>query len=257
LRQAQTIQASLLPRRLPDLEGFEFAARTLPADEVGGDVYDLQWVEEGVLGIMLADASGHGLPAALQARDVVIGLRMGQAENHKITATVSQLNNVIHRSGLASRFISRFYGELEESGNFAYVNGGHCPPLLLTPAGEVFELKTCGPVLGPVADAVYRRGYLTMRPGEVLLMFTDGITERLQAGSESEEFGREGLIAVVRDAMDRDAQGIAETIVDTVRRFGGAKPFGDDVSVVVLKRLPADDHPPAEDLTQLAVETRR
>jgi hypothetical protein len=257
MRQAKAIQQSLLPARLPEVPGFDLAAVSIPADEVGGDVYDLQWVEEGVLGIMLADASGHGLPAALQARDVVIGLRMGQAENHKITATVSQLNNVIHRSGLASRFISLFYGELEESGNFAYVNGGHCPPLLLTPAGEVFELKTCGPVLGPVADAVYRRGYLTMRPGEVLLMFTDGITERLQAGSESEEFGREGLIAVVRDAMDRDAQGIAETIVDTVRRFGGAKPFGDDVSVVVLKRLPADDHPPAEDLTQLAVETRR
>ena len=82
---------------------------------------------------MLADASGHGLPAALQARDVVIGMRMGQAEDEKITATVSRLNRVIHRSGLASRFISLFYGELEETGNMAYVNGGHCPPLLLHP----------------------------------------------------------------------------------------------------------------------------
>ena len=90
LRQAQAIQQSLLPRRLPELAGFDLAAVTIPADEVGGDVYDVQRVEAGVLGLMLADASGHGLPAALQARDVVIGLRMGQAQNQKITATVSQ-----------------------------------------------------------------------------------------------------------------------------------------------------------------------
>ncbi len=259
MRQAKAIQQSLLPRRLPEVPGFDLGAISLPADEVGGDVYDMQWVEQGVLGIMLADASGHGLPAALQARDVVTGLRMGQAENHKITATVAQLNNVIHRSGLASRFISMFYGELEESGNFTYVNGGHCPPLLLTPAGEVFELKTSGPVLGPLPDAVYRRGYLTMRPGEVLVMFTDGVTERSApgAGGGEQEFGREGLIGAAGSLLDQSAQDIAAGVIERVRAFGGGRPFADDVSLVVLKRLPEADHPPAEDLTQLPVETRR
>ncbi len=87
MRQAKAIQQSLLPRRLPAVPGYGLAAISIPADEVGGDVYDTQWVEPGVLGIMLADASGHGLPAALQARDVVTGLRMGQAENRKIAAT--------------------------------------------------------------------------------------------------------------------------------------------------------------------------
>jgi len=260
MRQAKVIQQSLLPQRLPAVPGYGLAAVSIPADEVGGDVYDTQWVEPGVLGIMLADASGHGLPAALQARDVVTGLRMGQAENRKIAATVAQLNNVINRSGLTSRFISLFYAELEESGNLTYVNGGHLPPLLLTPAGEVFELKTSGPVLGPVPEAQYRRGYLTLRPGEVLVLFTDGVTERLRAGSEDaapEEFGREGIVQAVRATMDRDAEGIAGEIIERVRRFGGGRPFGDDVSVVVIKRLQAADHPPAEDLTQLSVETRR
>lgn len=260
LRQARAIQQSLLPRRLPEVPGYDLAAVTIAADEVGGDVYDMQWVEAGVLGIMLADASGHGLPAALQARDVVTGLRMGQAQNQKITATVSQLNGVIHRSGLSSRFISMFYGELEESGNFAYVNGGHCPPLLITPAGEVFELKTCGPVLGPLPDAVYRRGYLTLRPGEVLVLFTDGVTERLPAGTavdDPDEFGREGIIQAVSATIDRPAEAIAAEILERVRRFGGGRPFVDDVSLVVVKRLAAGDHPPAEDLTQISVETRR
>jgi len=260
MRRARTIQLSLLPRRLPQLEGFDMAAESVPADEVGGDVYDLQLVEEGVLGVLMADASGHGLPAALQARDVIIGMRMGQAEHHKISATVTRLNRVIHRSTLASRFISLFYAELEASGNMAYVNGGHCPPLLLTPAGDVFELKTCGPVLGPLPDADYRRGYLTLRPGEVLVLFTDGVTERLGPASTDEhpdEFGREGLIATVRQAAERPAAEIAARVIEAVRAHGDGSPLDDDVSVLVIKRLVSEDYPPAEELTRLAPESRR
>jgi serine phosphatase RsbU (regulator of sigma subunit) len=262
MKQAQAIQHSLLPRQLPKLEGFEIAALSHPAEEVGGDVYDVQRVEEGVLGLMLADASGHGLPAALQARDVVIGMRMGQAEGEKITATISRLNRVIHRSGLTSRFISLFYAELEESGNLAYVNGGHCPPLLVSNEGEVFELKTCGPVLGPLPDAVYRRGYTTLKPGEVLVMFTDGVTEREDVSSKVNEddiveLGREGLIKTIQDCHEKSAGAIAERIIERVREFGNGRPFEDDVSVMVVKRLEADNYPPAEDLTLVTSATRR
>jgi sigma-B regulation protein RsbU (phosphoserine phosphatase) len=262
MKQAQAIQHSLLPRSLPQLEGYDIAAVSLPASEVGGDVYDVQEVESGVLGLMLADASGHGLPAALQARDVVIGLRMGQAENEKITATVSRLNRVIHHSGLASRFISLFYGELEATGNLAYVNGGHCPPLLFANDDEVFELKVCGPVLGPLPDAVYRRGYITLKPGELLVLFTDGVTERedpRQSTGEDHivEFGREGLIQAVREVRDRPAEVIACSIVGKVRDFGDDRPFKDDVSVMVVRRLPAESYPPEEDLTPVSTGTSR
>ena len=261
MRQASIIQQSLLPEHLPQLPGFELGAVSIPAEVVGGDVYDIQQVEEGVLGIMLADASGHGLPAALQARDVVIGLRMGQAEHHKISDTVARLNEVIHRSSLASRFISLFYAELEESGNMAYVNGGHCPPLMISPGGDVFELKTCGPVLGPLPGAQYRRGYLTLRPGEVLVMFTDGVTECSGPNATEDDpdhFGREGLIRAVQAVLDQPADEIAAALLERVRAWGQERPFADDVSVVVVKRLmDAGDSPPAEDLTRLSPETRR
>lgn len=262
MKQAQAIQASLLPARLPVLEGFEFAALSHPADEVGGDVYDVQRVEEGVLSVMLADASGHGLPAALQARDVVIGMRMGQAENEKITATVKRMNRVIHEGGLASRFISMFYGELEDSGNFVYVNGGHCPPLLLTPSGEVFELKTGGPVLGPLPDAVYRRNYVNLRPGEVLILYTDGVTERKGPSGESHdyglrEFGREGLIQAGMEAMEKSAAEMASAIIAKVKEFGNGKPWEDDASLLVIKRLPAENYPPAEGLVRVSDGIRR
>lgn len=262
MKQAQAIQHSLLPHDLPTLTGYELAAISQPASEVGGDVYDVQEVESGVLGVMLADASGHGLPAALQARDVVIGMRMGQAENEKITATISRLNRVIHRSGLSSRFISLFYGEIETSGNMAYVNGGHCPPLLFCADDEVFELMTCGPVLGPLPDAVYRRGYITMKPGETLVLFTDGVTERLdprQSTGEDHhvELGREGLISLVRSVKDRSAEEIACAIVSKVKEFGNGRPFEDDVSVMVIRRLTAESYPPVEDLTLVSAGIKR
>lgn len=262
MKQAQAIQHSLLPRQLASLEGFEIAALSHPAEEVGGDVYDVQRVEEGTLGLMLADASGHGLPAALQARDVVIGMRMGQAEGEKITATISRLNRVIHRSSMTSRFISLFYGELEESGNMAYVNGGHCPPLLVTAQSEVFELKTLGPVLGPLPDAVYRRGYITLKPDETLVMFTDGVTERgdpRRPSTEDEvvEFGRDNLIKTIQECSQGSAEEIAQTIIKKVREFGADSPFEDDVSVMVVKRLAAENYPPTEDLTLVSSATRR
>lgn len=263
MEQARIIQQSLQSTRLPQLEGFEIAAESVPAEQVGGDIYDVQEVDKGVLGVMLADASGHGLPAALQARDVVIGMRMGQAENEKITATVSRLNRVIHGSGLTSRFISLFYAELDSEGNLTYVNGGHCPPLLLTPEGEIYELKTSGPVLGPLPEAEYRRAHLTIRPGEVLLLFSDGVTERLRGGvipddgTEPEELGRDGLARLGQKYRDLTAEQIVEHILHDVRNYGGGHAFADDVSLMVIRRLPAGNYPPSEGLVRLSVDSRR
>jgi sigma-B regulation protein RsbU (phosphoserine phosphatase) len=254
LRQARSIQMSLLPRQMRQLDGFEIAADTVPADEVGGDVYDVEEIEAGVLGVTVADASGHGLPAALQARDVVIGLRMGQARHEKTTALIERLNQIINRSGMTSRFISLFYGELEENGNLTYVNCGHCPPLLFTEEGKTFELQTTGPVLGPLPDATYRRSYVNLRPGESLVIFSDGVTERAAPGADQDDdrvpdqFGRSRLIAVCRENRTASARRIVSELMTAVRAFGAGAPFADDVTVMVIKRLPAKDYKPHEEL---------
>ncbi|MFT5232428.1 MAG: serine phosphatase RsbU (regulator of sigma subunit) [Candidatus Krumholzibacteriia bacterium] len=258
MRQAQAIQESLVPSVLPTIEGFDIAAISRPAEDVGGDVYDLQDVEPDVLGLMIADASGHGLPAALQARDVVIGLRMGQSEDEKITATIGRLNRVINQTSLASRFVSVFYGELEKSGNLTYVNGGHCPPLLITSMNNVFELKVCGPVLGPLPDAIYRRGYVTLQPDEILVLFTDGVTERHdpkedETDDDIVEFGRELLAQVVIKHRDESAQEIAAEVMRQVLEFGNRSPLDDDVTVMIIKRASAEIHPPTVDLTPVSL----
>jgi serine phosphatase RsbU (regulator of sigma subunit) len=259
LRQAQAIQLSLLPQRLPPLEGFDIAARTVPADEVGGDVYDAQPLEPGMLGLLIADASGHGLPAALQARDVIVGMRMGQSHNEKITAQVERLNRVVHQTILVSRFITMFYAELETNGNLTYVNAGHNPPLLLTPAGEVFQLQTSGPVLGPLPDAVYRRCYMTLRPGEMLVLFTDGVVERPAFGEEADdeheavEFGLENLVPLCLESRHLAATQIVDRIIQAVREFGGDTPLQDDASVMVIKRERGTGDHQAESLTPVSL----
>jgi sigma-B regulation protein RsbU (phosphoserine phosphatase) len=255
LRQARQIQMSLLPRQLPELPGFEIAAVSIPAEEVGGDVYDCQPVDEGTYGLTIADASGHGLPAALQARDVMTGLRMGIAQEQKINTTMSKLNSVIHQSGLVSRFISVFYGELEETGNLVYVNGGHCPPLLFSTSGRVFELASSGPVLGPLPEAGYRRGYASLYPGEVLVMFTDGLLERKESGSQNDEdhveYGQERLVDVVQGSMDGTADDILHAVMGDVTTFGNGQSWEDDVTVMVIRRLPADQYEPKHPLEDI------
>jgi len=254
LRQARSIQMSLLPRRLRKLEGFDLAAVSFPADEVGGDVYDVQRVEPGILSLMVADASGHGLPAALQARDVVVGLRMAQDKDEKITAIIQRLNRVIHRTGLTSRFISLFYGELETTGNLTYVNCGHCPPLLFADNNKVFELPSSGPVLGPLPRAKFQRSFVRLRPGEFLVVFSDGVTERQAPGQDvnddepPDEFGRDNLIRVCRQHSDQPAEKIIEALVCAVHEFGGQKSLADDMTLMVVKRLPADEFQPVESL---------
>ncbi|MFH1845589.1 MAG: PP2C family protein-serine/threonine phosphatase [bacterium] len=240
LQQVRSIQMSLLPRRIRQLEGFDLAAATIPAEEVGGDVYDVQRVDTDTLGVMLADASGHGLPAALQARDVVVGLRMGMDKDEKITATIQRLNRVIHKSGLSSRFVSLFYGECEKTGDIFYVNCGHCPPLLFDTEGKVTELPSSGPVLGPLPNARFRRSYARLRPGEFLVIYSDGITERKAAGEENDdeaaEFGLDGLIEVCRQQLGRSSRQIVNVILETTQQFGGDAPWEDDVTVMVVRR---------------------
>ena len=248
LRQARQIQMSLLPVTLPDLPGFEIAARSIPAEEVGGDVYDVQVVEDGVLSIAIGDASGHGLPAALQARDVMTGLRMGAAEEHKISTTVQKLNRVIHQSGLVSRFVSLFYAELEETGSLSFVNGGHCPPLLFGLSGRIFELPSNGPVLGPLPEAVYRRSFAHVEPGELLVLFTDGLVERSRPESdpeaETEEFGVDRLAACIQARAALPVQEILDGVLEDVHAFGDGAPWADDVTLMIVRRLSRDEYEP-------------
>jgi sigma-B regulation protein RsbU (phosphoserine phosphatase) len=241
-REAAEIQQSLLVEEPPAFAGYELAARSVPADEVGGDFYDFYDLGDGTLGLAIGDASGHGLPAALLVRDVVTGLRMGIEKELKIAHVFEKLNRVIHRSRLSSRFVSVFYAELERDGNIVYVNAGHQPPILffreLQPgkACEV-ELSNGGTVIGPLPEPRFRRGFARLHPGEVLLLLTDGILERRD--KKGEFFGDERVRSVVRQHQSQTAAVILERLFDAALAWGDGRPWEDDATIVVVKRSEA------------------
>src|SRR5206468_7596773 len=223
---------SLLPKSSPAFLTYDIHGRTVPAETVGGDLYDFIHVSDRILGIALADSSGHGLPAALQARDVITGLRMGITEHLKIVSTIERLNKVINRSTLVTRFVSLFYGEIERNGNFIYCNAGH-PPALHYQDGQFHELDQGGLVLGPDPEARYERGYARVRPSDVIVIYSDGITEATGPGEE--DFGLERLRRVIADNHALPARALTDLIFQRVEAFSRRSRPRDDQTIVVLR----------------------
>lgn len=241
LTEAARIQQSLLLEEPPPFAGYDIAARSVPAEEVGGDFFDFLPFDDELLGLAIGDASGHGLPAALLVRDVVTGLRMGIDKDLKVAQVFARLNRVIHRSNLSSRFVSVFYSELEAGGNMVYVNAGHPAPLLFSRDGaSVSGLATGGTVIGPLPEARFRHGHAKVQPGEVLVLCTDGILERSSPGGEF--FGEDRLKAVVQEAIRGGGGGAAdilERIFKAATEFSRRRSWEDDATVVVVRRREA------------------
>jgi sigma-B regulation protein RsbU (phosphoserine phosphatase) len=234
MNESRQIQESLLPSAPPQFPGYDIDGRSRPTEIVGGDLFDYIQLSPNLLGVAVADASGHGLPAALLARDVITGLRIGMAEDLKIIKTIEKLNSVIHRSALSSKFASLFYGELETNGNFIYSNAGHAPPLLVR--GEVFEeLRQGGMVLGPVPNAHYVRGYVHLCPGDTVVMFTDGFPECENNSGDQLEMPR--LKKIIRDLEDSTAGEMVDGIFAAADEFAGGTHQNDDMTVVVIRKL--------------------
>lgn len=237
-QQARQIQTSILPRRAPEFGAFDIAGRSDSLESVGGDLFDYVPLTDKILGLAIADASGHGLPAALQVRDIYTGLRMGVARDFKIVRTIERLNTIIHQGTLTSRFVSMFYGELESNGAFIGVNAGHPPPFHLAADGSIHWLTEGGPVLGPLPVATYDRSFAQLRPGDMLVFYTDGVTEAAAPGLGSswdrEEYGEERLLEVARTQQGRTAKEVVDAIFDSVRAWRGEGAAQDDCTVMVV-----------------------
>lgn len=234
LEQAVQIQKSLLPRRSPSFNGYDICGRSIPAELVGGDFYEYFEYDEGSFGISIGDASGHGLPAALLVRDVVIGLRMGLTSEYKTVHILKKVNRVIQQSTYSSNFVSLFMGELEKNGHLFYVNAGHPPPFLVF-GDEIEELGPTGIVLGYLKEIDLQRSYVHLKQESVLVLYSDGIVERKNA--EDQEFGRERLKQLVVENRDLGAEELVERVFTEVFHYGGSTNWDDDATLVIIKRI--------------------
>ncbi|MFP4548069.1 MAG: PP2C family protein-serine/threonine phosphatase [Fidelibacterota bacterium] len=234
LEKAVQIQKSLLPRSAPNIPGFDVYGRSIPTIIVGGDFYEYFESDEGYLGLSIGDASGHGIPAALLVRDVVVGLRMGLASNFKLAYIIKKLNKVIQKNSFASNFVSLVLGEFEKDGHFFYVNAGHPSPFIIKD-DQITELKSTGMVMGFLKDLEVQRSHVQMEKNSVMVMYTDGIIER--TNDEGEQYEIHRLHKLIMENQDKSAKDIVNLIYKDVYRFGGSVHWEDDATVVVIKRV--------------------
>jgi sigma-B regulation protein RsbU (phosphoserine phosphatase) len=233
MEEARQIQTSILPRHMEAPGQFVVAARSLPAEIVGGDFYDLIPMDETAFSVVVADATGHGLPAALQVRDVFTGLRMGLSRDSKLGRTLERLNGIIYGSRMATKFVSLFLAEIDLDGTMIYCSAGHPPALLVRASGEIERLSIGGLPLGPFPNARYAAGMDEFRQGDTLVVYSDGITEAHGVGEL--EFGVDRLEVLVGQIRHMAPEAMVEAIFEQVADFSEGKPAHDDQTVLVVQ----------------------
>ncbi len=232
---ARRIQSSLLPDAAPQIEGWDIAASWQPAKEVAGDFYDFIDLPEDRLGFVVADVCGKGIPASLfmaVSRTVFRVLALADTPPALLLADV---NNKLKAESTANMFVTLFYGILNiRTGELHYSNGGHNPPILLRQHGDTLSIGSSGPALGVFPNVPYEATTLTIVPGDVLVVYTDGVTEAIN--DEEEEFEEDRLTDCISDNRDETAQLINHSIQQAVREFTADAPPADDATILVIKR---------------------
>jgi len=240
LETARKIQERLLPHTMPEVPGFEIVGTSLPSQQVGGDYFDFLDMGEGRLGIAIADVSGKGIPAALLMANLQASLHAQLIRMGDVAEVTARINDLLVESTDANMFATFFYGILDRNtSSFTSTNAGHNPPLLLRSGGDLERLETGGLLLGFLSHQSYARQTVFLDPGDVLVLFTDGISEAADtsSGAVSEnQFGEERLAGVVRRHASGTARAIQTEILGAVAQHTGNSPQSDDITLVVIKR---------------------
>jgi sigma-B regulation protein RsbU (phosphoserine phosphatase) len=233
LQIAREIQRSLFPPRQPEVPGFEVAAESHPCYEVGGDSYDWVQLEGDRLALVIADVSGKGTPASLLMASVHASVQ-ALAGTAAPSQVIARLNRFLFANTQASRYVTLFYAELEvASRRLAYVNAGHVPPYRLARDGTVSRLVEGGLALGLLDDVSYEVGEVTLQPGDVVAMVTDGVTEA--TSPDDREFGDDRVCEALRTLSVESASTVLAGLVAAVNEWAGAAGCSDDLTALILK----------------------
>jgi len=235
LQLAMEIQQRFQPTGSPHVPGYEFQGISFPCYEIGGDYYDFIQRDDGRLVIALGDVSGKGTAAALLMSSLHAAIHAQTGSHDTIVETISAVNKYLAENIPPNRFVTLFYAELDpESGALSFLNAGHNPPLIVHAAGTVEQLASGGLPLGIRANADYREGRTQLQLGDVLVIYSDGVTEA--ASPSGEEFGPTRLYEVVSRNVDASAAGIRDRIESALTKFSQGTKAGDDITLVIVKR---------------------
>lgn len=236
LGMAREVQVALSPSAIKAMEHFEVAASSVPSRYVGGDFYDLIPMKDGRFVFALGDVSGKGVAAALLAAMAQGALQVQFASNHSLTEVITSVNRVLAQRSESNRFITLFCAVLDRDGHLTYINAGHNLPILTRTAGETEKLTTRSVLLGAFDFVEYKPRQTKLNPGDVVVMYTDGVTEAVN--SDNEMFGEDRLEELIQRNVTLSAEQIKQRILDEVISFTRGLPQGDDITLIVLKMKP-------------------
>jgi sigma-B regulation protein RsbU (phosphoserine phosphatase) len=236
LRLARQMQSNLLPQSTPQLAGWEFAARWLPAREVAGDYYDFVMRDDGSLGLLIADVTDKGMPAALFmafSRSIV---RASVDRAHTPIEGITHANHLICAESTGGFFVTLFYAQINPAtGILAYVNAGHNPPLSYRIGqDQLTKITRTGIPLGIESETIFEQRQITLAPGDFLLLYTDGVPDATDA--DDQPFGMERLQALLLAHRRESADSIMTALEQALHDFTGHTAPFDDITIVLVKR---------------------
>jgi sigma-B regulation protein RsbU (phosphoserine phosphatase) len=235
LEIAKGIQQSFLPDKEPKIEGIDIAASNIPAREVGGDFYDFIPVGKDRWGLTIADVSGKGVPAALFMALSRTLIRASATGNPNVATAIERANDLICADAKSGMFVTLFYAILDtQKRKLKYVNAGHNPPLLLKEASSaILLLKAQGIALGVVDGIKLEEAEIQLEKGDLITLFTDGVTEAIN--EKEEQFGQQRLLKIIKENESLSAKDIIKKIQDEVTAFSGGLPQFDDITLMIIK----------------------
>src|SRR5215813_13511739 len=237
LALASEIQQRFQPTAPPIVSGYELQGISFPCYEIGGDYYDFIERDDGRLVVALGDVSGKGTAAALLMSSLHAAVHAQADTNCSLSETIGAVNRYLVESIPQNRFVTLFYAELDpKKGTLAFLNAGHNPPLIVHSGGTMEQVAAGGLPLGIMPNADFREGRTFLHPGDVLVVYSDGVTEAVNPGGE--EFGPTRLYEVVARNIDSSAAGIRDRIEAALTKFCQGTPAADDITLVIVKRLP-------------------
>jgi serine phosphatase RsbU (regulator of sigma subunit)/putative methionine-R-sulfoxide reductase with GAF domain len=234
---ARQIQKTFLPEHLPEIPGWELAATWLTARQVGGDFYDVIELPGGRLGLLIADVSDKGMPAALFMALTRTLIRAVVTNTSAPAEVLRRVNALIIPDNRQSMFVTAVYGVLTlESGEFTYANAGHNPPIWMSKAGKTLEtLHRTGAALGIIADLPIEQRTISLSLDDLVLLYTDGLTEAFSP--EDDTYGEKRLQQVLRVEKAASAKEVLDALEASVNQFMGHLPAADDLTMLALKRI--------------------
>ncbi len=235
LAVASEIQFRLHPESPPAIPGYDLIGVSFPCYEVGGDYYDFIGKANGQYVVTLGDVSGKGTGAALLMSSIHAAVRAHTTTRLSASEVMTEINHYIYDNTPSNRYVTLFYSELDpRTHQLTYINGGHNSPLLVRANGEVTCLDIGGFPVGITPFCDYREGFVTLEPGDVLVIYSDGVTESVN--EEGEEFGESRLIDIVQKHRNRTAAGLRDRIDEALQKFVGRAKSVDDLTLVIVKR---------------------